>query len=77
MDKLLLKERKQQELITEEELKHCDSMIQEDWEREYKYASNFKTQLMRLLEIADIINLKKLSTIYPNMTKALLEFRKE
>jgi hypothetical protein len=64
-----MKERNEMEL-TQDELRHCDEMLQDDWEREYRYAGSFQTALMRTIECADAINLKKLGTVYPNIVRA-------
>jgi hypothetical protein len=65
-------------MLTDEELKHCDKMLQDDWQKEFNYAGSFQaslmmtfqTSLMMTIERADHINLKKLETVYPNLVKA-------
>lgn len=49
-------------------------MLQEDWEKEYKYAGGFQTALMRTIEQADHINLTKLEKEYPDVVKAYRAF---
>lgn len=61
-------------MLTEEELKYCDKMLQEDWQKEYNFAGSFQTSLMRTIEIADGINLRKIETVYPNLVKAYRSF---
>lgn len=61
-------------IVTEEEIKHCDSMLQDDWQKEYNFAGSFQTSLMRTIEIADHINLRKLETVYPCLVKAYRKF---
>ena len=61
--------------MDEETLKHCDKMLQEDWALEYKYAGSFQTNLMRLIEGADPVNLFKIANVYPNITLAWRKHR--
>lgn len=51
-------------------LEHCDKMVQNDWQNEYKYAGSFQTSLMQTIELADEINLLKIETVYPNLVRA-------
>lgn len=60
--------------LTDEELKHCDCMLQENWDKEYHYAGGFQTKLMRAIEHADHINLKKLEVVYPTLVNAFREY---
>ncbi len=59
-----------------DDLKHSDDMLQNDWNKEYSYAGSFQTTLMRTIEIADVINLQKISIVYPNLVQAWKEWRK-
>ena len=49
-------------------------MLQEDWEKEYNYAGSYQTSIMRACELADMENLEKLNTIYPEIVKAYRKF---
>ena len=49
-------------------------MLQEDWQKEYKYAGSYQTAIMRACEFADEENLRKLSTIYPEIVIAYRKF---
>ncbi len=60
--------------LTTAEMKHCDNIFQDDWEKEYQYAGSFQTSLMRTVECADEINLKKLMSVYPNLVRSYLYY---
>lgn len=49
-------------------------MLQKDWQKEYNYAGGFQTALMRTIERADSINLKKLENEYPDIVEAYRKF---
>ena len=49
-------------------------MLQEDWQKEYAYAGDFQTALMRAIECADRVNLSKLENEYPDIVKAYRKF---
>lgn len=60
--------------LTNKELEHCDRMLQPDWEKEYNYAGGFQTKLMRTIENADEINLKKLEIVYPALVNTFRQW---
>lgn len=64
------------EIIILEELNHSDTMLQGNWEEEYANAGSFQTALMRLIELSDHVNLKKLETVYPNLVNSFRGERK-
>ena len=49
-------------------------MLQDDWQKEYQYAGSYQTAIMRACELADMENLIKLSTIYPEIVNAYRKF---
>ena len=60
-------------------LKLCEKeksmkMLQDDWQKEYQYAGSYQTAIMRACELADMENLIKLSTIYPEIVNAYRKF---
>lgn len=49
-------------------------MLQPNWVKEYAYAGSYQTAIMRACEVADSVNLEKLSTIYPKIVEAYRNF---
>ena len=49
-------------------------MLQEDWQKEYLYAGSYQTAIMRACELADMSNLEKLNTLYPEIVNAYRKF---
>ena len=49
-------------------------MLQEDWQKEYNFAGNFQSALMRTIELADRGNLSKLNLGFPDFVKDYCKF---
>ena len=49
-------------------------MLQKDWQKEYAYAGDYQTAIMRACELADSDGLIKLYSIYPEIVTAYRDF---
>ena len=49
-------------------------MLQDDWQKEYRFAGSFQVNLMRAIELADKDNLEKLAREYPELVKSYKKF---
>ncbi len=73
LEHCLESEEENESKLTEEELNHCDKMLQGNWEKEFSYAGSFQTALMKAIERADRINLKKIHTVYPSIVTEFIK----
>lgn len=61
-------------ILTKEQLRHCDELKTDSWDKESAYAGGFRTDLMNAISRADAINRLKLSLVYPNTVRLFERF---